>query len=775
MHSDVVTSPIWVSQPPTQPQTEPRRRGASPLTRRALWLSLVVALCTIGVTLLSAAGEQALLPAPVRAIIIVAATYTLPGLPIAAMLRLPGVALTTVVAGPLSLATTILTGQTQIVLSWWHPIPVQLTVAVAALLLALAGLLTISGPRGPAMRIPRGSWESWKLRLPWLVVAGASFVFFALAVRSFDLEAADATGIITHVGPYYVIALLLINIAVVRLLTSTAIDVPLALVVVAGVVVITSMLTALASNAASFPTAFVHRGLIEILTTAGQLPPPSDARFSWAGFFAGAGQMVEAAGFATADPFLMWAPVVNELTMIAPLLLIGRFISPRPKIAWLGVLIYSYFNWYQQDYFAPQATATFMYTSIVALLLWQYKASRLPTRRISRHRAPSRARFLTVVRRTPGRVWARGPGWTLAVEAVLVVVLAAMVVAHQLTPIVTIASLLIFSVLGATRYRSLWLVALVLFAAWFSFGASDYWIGHIHYLLGDVGQVQSAVGGGVADRLGADPSYQNMQYLRLLTSGVLAIVAVAGWIMIRRQRGWLLIGLLAACPGGLVLVQSYGGEVIIRCFVLSSPFLAPLAACAIARLHRKLIGQRRSRTFAYQPFNAGGAPTPDSSRPQPSRLRYGAVATGATAVLVLLSLVLTANRGLNTSFEYTRKAQERIGSHLLQRAPTDTTIMAWGPSPTVVGPRLFTEVDISRVGSLECLDDLVGCTLDENPDYVFTSDQTRAALMYQYGYPGSRLDNEIKQLLDSGEFTIMYRGNGIVVLKRPNVPSIEVA
>ena len=266
-----------------------------------------------------------------------------------------------------------------------------------------------------------------------------------------------------------------------------------------------------------------------------------------------------------------------------------------------------------------------------------------------------------------------------------------------------------------------------------------------------------------------------MQYLRLLTSGVLAIVAVAGWIMIRRQRGWLLIGLLAACPGGLVLVQSYGGEVIIRCFVLSSPFLAPLAACAIARLHRKLIGQRRSRTFAYQPFNAGGAPTPDSSRPQPSRLRYGAVATGATAVLVLLSLVLTANRGLNTSFEYTRKAQERIGSHLLQRAPTDTTIMAWGPSPTVVGPRLFTEVDISRVGSLECLDDLVGCTLDENPDYVFTSDQTRAALMYQYGYPGSRLDNEIKQLLDSGEFTIMYRGNGIVVLKRPNVPSIEVA
>lgn len=754
-----------------------RAQQASPLFRRALWLTVVVALLTIGVALLTAAGEQTLLPVSVRTTIIVLAAYTLPGLPVAALLRLPGVALTVVVAGPLSLATTILTGQTQIVLGWWHPIPAQLAIAAAALTIAVVGLIKLPGPRGPGLHLlSKKTIESWILRGPWLAVVSASVFFFAIAVRSFDLQDADATGVITHVGPFYIVALLLINIAVVRVLTSRSVDIPLMLAVVTAFIIITSMLTALASGAAAFPTSFVHRGLIEILTSTGQLPPPSDARFSWAGFFSGTGQLVEVAGFRTADPFLQWAPVLNELTMIAPLLLIGRFISPNPKVAWLGVLLYSYFNWYQQDYFAPQATATFMYASIIALLLWQYKASRLPTAAgSSRHRSHSQPRRqpLAVLRRTPGRVWGRGPGWTIAVELILVVILAAMVVAHQLTPIVTIAALLIFSVLGVTRYRLLWAVAVALFVAWFSFGASDYWIGHIHYLLGDVGQVQSAVGGGVADRLGADPSYQNMQYLRLLTSGLLAVLAVVGWFLFRGRRGWLLLGLLAACPGGLVVVQSYGGEVIIRCFVLSSPFLAPLAAYAVARFYRVLSSQRRPAPAREVAVTEPAEPSV-RTQPHPSRARTISVLVGATVVLLMLSLVLTANRGLNTSFEYTRKSQEQIGSRLLERAPTDSTIMAWGPSPTVVGPRLFTEVEITRVGSLACLDDLFTCTVEENPDYLFTSDQTRAALRYQYGFPGSRLDEQLRRVVDSGEFEIMYDGNGIIVLKRPDMPTIEV-
>jgi hypothetical protein len=773
--------------------TPPVKSSSADLTlhRASLWATIVVGLATIGVAVLTDGGQEDSLPTALRVAVVVAAAYLLPGLPIAALLRLPGVALTVVVAGPLSLATTIIAAQTQMVLGWWHPIPIQITIAAVAIVIAGVGLILRPPVAGPVRGWIGWDRQQWLNRAPWLAVLAAGLIVFWVAAETVQVADSDATGIITHVGPYYVIALLLVSVVVVRVLTTRALDLVLMAATVVTVIVVTSMLTAVASGAASFPTAYVHRGLIEILTYAGHLPPPSDARFSWAGFFSAAGQLTEVAGIPTADPFLQWAPVFNEITMIAPIYLIGRFVTARPKVAWLGVLLYSYFNWYQQDYFSPQATATFMYTSIVALLLWQFRASRVP--RLPRFdgadtwalwftarptvrqlrgiggwlrtvpsitdgtRYLARAAVATI-RRTPGRVWGRGSVWTLSVEAVLVVVLAAMVVAHQLTPMVTIATLLLFSLLGATRYRLLWVAGVALFVAWFSFGASDYWVGHIHDLLNDVGQVQNAVDGGVAERLGADPTYQNMQYVRLLSSGFLIVLGLAGWFLIRRRRGWLLIGLITACPGGLVLVQSYGGEVIIRCLVLASPFLAPLAAVAVARLYGGLVHSCwRVR---------GNAPGPE--------FRRSVVAVGATTALVVMGLVLTANRGLNTSFEYTLKDQERLGSQLLERVPSESTVMAWGPSPTVVGPRLFTEVEVSRVDSLDCLADLSGCTFDRYPDYLFTSSQTRSALVLQYGYSAETIDHEVEKLLQSGDFVLMYKAGSTTILRNVDAPAIEL-
>jgi hypothetical protein len=750
-----------------------------------------VGVATIGVAVLTDGGHQDNLPTALRVAVVVAAAYLLPGLPIAALLRLPGIGLMVVVAGPLSLATTIISAQTQMVLGWWHPIPIQITIAAVAVVIAGIALILRPPVTEPVRRWSGWDTKRWRERAPWLAVLAASLIFFWVAAETVQVADSDATGIITHVGPYYVVALLLASVVVVRVLTTRPLDIILMAATVVTVIIVTSMLTAVASGAASFPTAYVHRGLIEILTYAGHLPPPSDARFSWAGFFSAAGQLTEVAGIPTADPLLQWAPVFNEITMIAPIYLIGRFVTARPKVAWLGVLLYSYFNWYQQDYFSPQATATFMYTSVVALLLWQFRVSRVP--RLSRfgdadkwgvwfaarptarqlrgigtwlRTVPSitggarhlATAVLATIRRTPGQVWGRGSAWTISVEAVLVIVLAAMVVAHQLTPMVTIATLLIFTLLGATRYRLLWVAGVALFVAWFSFGASDYWVGHIHDLLNDVGQVQNAVDGGVAERLGADPTYQNMQYVRLLSSGLLIVLGLAGWFLIRRRRGWLLIGLITACPGGLVLVQSYGGEVIIRCLVLASPYLAPLAAVAVARIYSGLVGSSwRVR---------GNTPGPVFSR--------SAVAVGATAVLIVLGLVLTANRGLNTSFEYTLKEQERLGSELLERVPVDSTVMAWGPSPTVVGPRLFTEVEVSRVDSLDCLADLSGCTFDRYPDYLFTSTQTRSALVLQFGYSAQTIDQEMEKILQSGEFVVMYKAGSTTILRNVDAPAIEL-
>ncbi len=64
------------------------------------------------------------------------------------------------------------------------------------------------------------------------------------------------------------------------------------------------------------------------------------------------------------------------------------------------------------------------------------------------------------------------------IQLALTTIVAAMVVTHQLTPLGFILQLGLLSLLGATRYRALWLVALIGFVGWFSYGAEDFWRGH---------------------------------------------------------------------------------------------------------------------------------------------------------------------------------------------------------------------------------------------------------------------------------------------------------
>lgn len=725
------------------------------------WITIVLGVATIGLGAVSAVGGAGSIPQSLRVVVVTAAACLLPGLPVALLLRMPGIALTIAVAAPLSLAVTVLVAQAQIVAAWWHPIAAQTAVATAAIVLAVVGIVGDQGrTSGMRFRSPTAVSPVW----PGLLVVALGL--FVVAVRTVEPADAGPTGIITHVGPYYLGALVVVAVVIVRALIMRALVAWLMSASVVTLVVITAMLTALASGSPSFPTAFVHRSIIQVLTEDGRLPAPVDARFSWAGFFSGAGQLVETAGLRDAGPFLLWAPVATEILMIAPLLVIGRCVSARPRIIWTGVVLYQLFNWYQQDYFAPQAVAALQYTSLIALVLWQFRASRHPRLRVGRH-SPRRTRvsvrLRAVVHRTPGRVWGRGPGWSLAIDLICVVVLAGMVVTHQLTPVVTVAALGIASVLGSIRSRWMWLAAATIFVAWFSYGATDYWVGHIDDLFGDVGRVQNAVGGGVAARLGADPSYQYMQYLRLLTSGALLAVAAVGWLLIRRRRGSVLIGMLALCPFGLVAVQSYGGEVVIRCFVLASPLLAPLAAVAVGHAYRRLtrVGVVRARHAAW------------SGQGWRFRNRFRIAACASVTGIAALSVVVTVDRGVNTEFETSSPTQVRIGRDVVADAPPDSTILAWGPTPGLADARMFLDVRLGSIDSLACLDDLAACTARQAPDYVVVSRQSAAALRLQQGYPTAVLREQLSRLADVG-YESMIDADGIVVYRRDDAPRIAV-
>lgn len=681
-------------------------------------------------------------PFSLRVLIGVATTVLVPGVPIALMVRIPDPVITTAVGISLSLSVNIIVAQSQFVIGAFHPTLIQ-TVLCGLSLLSCAVAWKVMPYReiGP----PRVG----RRRMLAGVTITVAVLFFAVAVRTLDTAAAGAAGIIPEIGWAYYVALFLVSLVAGIALTSRRLDAVVLTVAALTLITFTTLLVSLADGVTSIPTAYVHRGLIEILVHFGELPPPSDARFSWAGFFSGSAQMSTAYGITDFTAIFIWAPVFFNAMIALPIYSIGLSISRSRRVAWLGVFVYLLFNWYQQDYFAPQPTAMMFYTSVIAVLLWQLRRAPLPV-----VEGGLVARTVGASRRTPGRVPGQSSAQTLAVEAILVVILAAMVVTHQLTPMVMVGALLMFTLTGSTRYRLLWVAAGALFLVWFSYGAVDYWKGHLQALLSDVGQVSGAVQGGVSKRIGSGPTYQAMQYLRLAATGFMGLLGFLGWVLTRGRKTWLMSGVLCVVPFGLVAVQSYGGEVVIRCFVMAAPILAPLGAVTIVRsaaaLRNVLMNSRRRR---------GG--------------RIPRVVMASLSILVL-SVILTATRGLNTSFEHSSPYQIRIGDALLASVPDGATIMAWGPSAQLVSPRILTGVTVSQVDSIDCLDNFDTCVADRDPDYVFVAQQASSQISLQYGYPAGMFDDAIADMLASGNFEIVVENADVTVLRRAGAPEIDL-
>ncbi|MFD4291839.1 hypothetical protein ACFWPA_04035 [Rhodococcus sp. NPDC058505] len=717
--------------------------------RPALLLGAVVAALMLALNLLVATGSADLVPTPIRILVVLAGATLVPGLPVVVALRIPGRALFASLVVSVSLATTILAAQFTMVPQWWNPATVQTLLAAGSLLACVLVRRTVPAD----IACPRSELHylrSWsRARTTSLVALTASIVLFAVAAATLDYLDAGRYGIITQIGVVYALGLVVLCGTIVAGLTRPRIDPVVMSAATLVLIGYTTMLVPAASGQTTVPTAFVHRGFIAALAQGERLPDAIDARFSWAGFFSAGAHLVTVADLPDATALLAWAPLFMGALLAFPLYAIAIAITGRARLAWLAVILYQLFNWYQQDYFAPQAVAMVFYATVIATLLWQLRRAPLPGI------GPGVGRFLIdAPRRTPGLVPGFGSVRTLALGAVLLLVLVANTVTHQITPILAIIALAFFSLFGLTRYRTLWLAAGLVFAAWFSYGATDFWTGHLQSIFDELGQIGNSVNRGVGDRISGDPDYQQMQYLRMAASGLFACVAFVGWLLARGRRAWLVAGALCAAPFTLVLLQSYGGEMIIRCFVYASPVLAPFAAIAVARGITLI--RRRSAV------RARGA--------RPVALVAG------TVILVVLGVLLTTNRGLNTAFEASTTEQVAITDEFIAAVPPDTTIMSWSHAPHSSGVRRTLDPRGPRmmfIDSYPCLDDLANCARTRDPSYLYLTTQGTGMLRLQYGMSQRYLDDQVRAILSGGRYLPMLERESITILRRVDSPVIE--
>ncbi|MFH8615297.1 glycosyltransferase [Streptomyces sp. NPDC017979] len=397
-----------------------------------------------------------------------------------------------------------------------------------------------------------------------------------------------------------------------------------------------------ATQAVVYPTplyawAWKHDAVIEHLIDAGRLQRGAElgdmaVYDQWPGFFAVQAAVVELTGAEHALAFMAWWPLFSSLLLLLPLLLLFRTFTQDRRLIWTAVWIFCAANWVGQDYFSPQSTAFVLYLGVLAVAL-------------RRAEAP-----------TPGRR-ARQVVWT----ALLIPLIAAIVVTHQLTPVMLVVSLAALCLMGRYRDWTLPIVLVLVFAAWNLTASLPYLREAVPDMIktfGDLGSNLERGYGAVPTGTGALFASWSARLLSALVVLLAAVGLVRGGKALRLRARPLL--LLAAVPPLLAVANGYGSEMVFRVLMFMLPFLSFFAAAA-------LLPKATAPAAAPAPAAADRWPRLATG------FRYGVAP--AVALTVLTVLFVPSYSGKDR-LSYFRPDEVELVKDLLSTAPEGSLVVA---------------------------------------------------------------------------------------------------
>jgi len=451
-------------------------------------------------------------------------------------------------------------------------------------------------------------------------------------------------------------------------------------------------------------TVWLHLGFVQRFVETGQTAQGLDARFSWPGMFAGWGLLESSGHAASLVAIASWHPVAIAVLLAGLTLAVVRRLGADTRRAWLAVALVMVTDWIEQDYFSPQGQL-----HLVSLLLL---ALAIPVR----GRRTSPVTYLLIVALT-----------------------AALVVSHQLSPALLLVQLVVLAV-AERRAVGRWglpaAVALVLAAAelaWLSIGAREFWTGQLALFLDGFGQVGSTMSKNLGDRLAqGDPGLMAIRGLRMAMAASLLVAAFAGAMLARRRgRPWVLVPTLAIVPWLVVPLQSYGGELFMRCLLFGLPFLALATAELLvpADATPDRAARPRLRTLA--------ASTPHPIAPE-HVVRPAGPWRAVLAVFVIVSsaCALVVARGGNDGFYVYAPSELRMSQLALEDTPAGGLLFM----PLEQGPVRTERIGQIRIGRAAdlCPDvaDAVECVAREMPDRILvTASMQRAKTLAEGDSP----------------------------------------
>lgn len=294
---------------------------------------------------------------------------------------------------------------------------------------------------------------------------------------------------------------------------------------------------------------FKHLGVVEYILRTGTVDPALEVSTiynNWPGMFAASAFIADLSGVGTANAVALWAPLGFNLILLIVLRYLFRGLTDRPAVVWLALLIYFTMTWVGQDYFSPQAAVYILYLGVVGVLV--------------RNRRGSVMRTL-----------------------VFALLVAATAVTHQITLIILVMAVTALVVTRRTHGWYLPVIAVGLVSAWALTFASDFTSTHFRDLLFGFGQPLANADATFSKSDGADAAQRLVVWGDRFTVAVAAGFALLGVWRTRRSGTlqWSAV-ILMLVPVTVLVQMSFGGEVLLRVFLFSAPFIAFLAAEACA-------------------------------------------------------------------------------------------------------------------------------------------------------------------------------------------------
>lgn len=465
---------------------------------------------------------------------------------------------------------------------------------------AMRDVLRLTREAGFVLRLDRATLAEW---LAVITVSLGSLVIWLFAVLSSDLTGYTDIGLVSVLPVWSYAVFLPIALAFASVLSAPQPSTWLLTIVCVVLVLMLYGAVPLAEGQPRFSPSWRHLGLIDYVTRNGSVNPAIDAYHNWPGMFILAAALTGAVGQLDATTLALWAPVWLNLLYLPVLYVLLDSLTEDRRVVWLAIWLFYLTDWIGQDYFSPQGFAMFFFLVSAALIVRWFSARdqrpgsapipappRPPGRRLMRPVQFVRERVLTG---EPIRALELSPARRSGLMAVFLVMFGFVVTGHQLTPFFTVAVVGMLVLLLRFPWPSLPVALGVMIAAWIAFAAVAFLIGHFQNVAGYVGTLSDSLAANLTGRLQGSPGHVSVVFLRLAFA--VAVWGVAGIGVLRRLRAGRIDATtiaLAAAPFPLFAVQAYGGEMLLRIYLFSLPFMALLIAFAFLPRRQLEAGRR---------------------------------------------------------------------------------------------------------------------------------------------------------------------------------------